>query len=96
MYIAEVLSKFPVVQHFPFGALFQWERDPLAPSPAQGPLARGKSSSQAPKNVRPTKLNMPLSSASGAPAFVGTAAPWARHAHVQDPSRVDDRSKSGK
>ncbi|KAL9062510.1 MAG: hypothetical protein Q9157_008859 [Trypethelium eluteriae] len=30
MYNAEVLSKFPVVQHFPFGSLFQWEKDPLA------------------------------------------------------------------
>jgi serine/threonine-protein phosphatase 2A activator len=30
MYNAEVLSKFPVVQHFPFGSLFAWERDPNA------------------------------------------------------------------
>jgi serine/threonine-protein phosphatase 2A activator len=30
MYNAEVLSKFPVVQHFPFGALFAWEKDPSA------------------------------------------------------------------
>jgi serine/threonine-protein phosphatase 2A activator len=31
MYNAEVLSKFPVVQHFPFGSLFAWEKDPDAP-----------------------------------------------------------------
>lgn len=31
MYNAEVLSKFPVVQHFPFGSLFSWEQDPNAP-----------------------------------------------------------------
>jgi serine/threonine-protein phosphatase 2A activator len=28
MYNAEVLSKFPVVQHFPFGSMFSWEEDP--------------------------------------------------------------------
>jgi serine/threonine-protein phosphatase 2A activator len=32
MYNAEVLSKFPVVQHFHFGGLFKWERDPTAPA----------------------------------------------------------------
>jgi serine/threonine-protein phosphatase 2A activator len=30
MYNAEVLSKFPVIQHFPFGSLFAWEKDPNA------------------------------------------------------------------
>lgn len=35
MYDAEVLSKFPVVQHFPFGSVLKWEKDPDAKVPVQ-------------------------------------------------------------
>lgn len=70
MYNAEVLSKFPVVQHFPFGELFRWEKDPDAkatpPSAhtANQPL-RNPIDGTAPTVARPA----------GPP---GTAAPWAK------------------
>ncbi|KAL2266065.1 hypothetical protein VTJ83DRAFT_5417 [Remersonia thermophila] len=39
MFNAEVLSKFPVVQHFPFGSLFSWDPDPEAQPLAGSGLA---------------------------------------------------------
>ena len=66
MYAAEVLGKFPVVQHFPFGALFSFERDPDAPQASTAPQ---------PTRVAQETEHAP---ASNAPAAVGTTrAPWA-------------------
>ncbi|PLN77253.1 phosphotyrosyl phosphatase activator [Aspergillus taichungensis] len=82
MYNAEVLSKFPVVQHFPFGSLFSWDRDPNAIPPPQ--TAHTSSTSQprpnapvpGPAAVGPgTKA--PWATATTAPPPGGTAAPWA-------------------
>lgn len=77
MYDAEVLSKFPVVQHFPFGNLLKWEKDPDAKpaqrtthqtsQPLRDPMAGGGSTNA--MGTRP----------SAGPA-IGAAAPWATNA----------------
>ncbi|KAJ5316679.1 hypothetical protein PENANT_c019G06908 [Penicillium antarcticum] len=93
MYNAEVLSKFPVVQHFPFGSLFSWDKDPNAippPSTAHatsGPQARpvapdhGHASIATPRPMPGAGTQAPwANSATGTravPPTGGTAAPWA-------------------
>jgi len=88
MYNAEVLSKFPVVQHFPFGSLF-----PFTPDPAAKKIQATVHTASLPKNsasTATTAAQPPLRDAladSSAPAMtrplppqgnvVGTAAPWA-------------------
>ena len=69
MYNAEVLAKFPVVQHFPFGSLFKWEKDPNALPPPTT------------THTVSQPLRNPLGQGSGPPlpaGPVGTAAPWAQ------------------
>ncbi|GBF66447.1 serine/threonine-protein phosphatase 2A activator [Trichophyton mentagrophytes] len=68
MYNAEVLSKFPVVQHFPFGSLFVWKQDPNATSTA--PPAHTSSGPQ-------IRTHTPASSSHSAQSDAGTRAPWA-------------------
>ena len=71
MYNVEVLSKFPVVQHFPFGSLFCWDRDANAIEP---PTSMHSSS----QPTRESAVSVSISSASMRyPVQEGTQAPWA-------------------
>jgi serine/threonine-protein phosphatase 2A activator len=72
MYDAEVLGKFPVVQHFPFGHFFKWERDPEAAKSA-GPSVH---SQQQPPS---------LGTATNTSSAPGTAAPWAQQTSSSQP-----------
>jgi serine/threonine-protein phosphatase 2A activator len=65
MYNAEVLSKFPVVQHFPFGSLFLWDPDPTA-------VVSRDSAHIASQPQKPNEMGPP----SAARTFAGQA-PWA-------------------
>ncbi|KAI0469059.1 phosphotyrosyl phosphatase activator [Xylaria cf. heliscus] len=73
MFNAEVLSKFPVVQHFHFGSLFSWDQDPSATTP--------------PHSIYMT--NQPIASSSmpppPPPIGGGTAAPWANATSMPPP-----------
>lgn len=85
MYNAEVLSKFPVVQHFPFGSLFSWTADPNAPKIQASVHTSSQPKAATPSNSAPTArqtgpqptLRDPLAepSSMGAPLVSRTSQP---------------------
>ncbi|RFU35142.1 hypothetical protein B7463_g1212, partial [Scytalidium lignicola] len=77
MYNAEVLSKFPVVQHFPFGSLFSWDIDPSAQSTTPSVHMMNQPSRSTPAiGVASTGRTLPQE---------GTKAPWAARTPVAGP-----------
>src|SRR3954452_3156591 len=82
MYNAEVLSKFPVVQHFPFGSLFSWDQDPDA-NPATISVHTANQPKQGTSTARPapqegTKAPWAANPAAPPPGMPPTVAPWAQ------------------
>ncbi|KAJ4377944.1 Serine/threonine-protein phosphatase 2A activator 1 [Neocucurbitaria cava] len=59
MYNAEVLSKYPVVQHFPFGSLFAWEKDPKAKAIQASVHTSSQPKSSTPSSTAPTARPQP-------------------------------------
>lgn len=96
MYNAEVLSKFPVVQHFPFGSLFSFDRDPNAiPPRTQASQPKPSATRPAPPSAGPGTKASWASGASAAPPM--TAAPWSTSAvsasRVPPSSSLPDTSR---
>ena len=80
MYNAEVLSKFPVVQHFPFGSLFRWERDPEAAAVEASIHHKSQPVKHTDPVARSSVINQPLQSSEV------TKVPWVRAPEISGSS----------
>ena len=94
MYNAEVLSKFPVVQHFPFGSLFSWEQDPNARAAtasvhtASQPTGRSTPSGTGVTRLPAQESTMAPWANSKVSVVPSTAAPWAKTPTIQTSTRT--------
>jgi serine/threonine-protein phosphatase 2A activator len=90
MYNVEVLSKFPVVQHFPFGSLFAWEKDPNAKIIQASVHTSSQPKSSSTSSATPTARPQPALRDVRANAPVGnnqaTQAPWASSSAALPPA----------
>lgn len=98
MYSGEVLSKFPVVQHFPFGSLFSWDQDPtaMAPTTSVHTLNQPSTNNTSPASTSHTTARRGPQDATSTPwasqslylppPGVQAAAPWAGKSTLPSPT----------